>query len=147
MTPARKWLNKSEVEKTVDTRIARHFTEHNKRIDERLSRQDTQLAEIRATQTANHEENSKRQDRSEKALANLLQLGENQIQIQKGRDEQAEIFRRAKEDAERRKDERWSRWKTWVSIAVGLVTLFSALGIFNYLHRFFLTGHLFSPTH
>ncbi len=146
MSPPREWLSRLEVERTVDDRIAHHFTERDKRIDERLSRQDTALAEIRATQTANHQENRERQNKTEKSLANLLQLGENQLLIQKGRDEQAEIYRTHLAAEIQIKDERWARWKTRVSIAVGLVTLFSALGISSYLHRLITTGHLF-PAH
>jgi 23S rRNA pseudoU1915 N3-methylase RlmH len=145
MTPAREWLKKDEVIQLVNDTVQKLFSEHNKKIDLRLNAQDVVLAEIKATQTANHAENSRRQDKTEKALSNLLQLGENQVLIQQGRDEQADENRKALADEIRRKDKSWERWKTRITVAAGLFTLFSGLGLLNYLHRLFLTGHLFSP--
>lgn len=145
MTPSREWLKREEIVTLVHETVQGLFSEHTKKIDVRLSAQDNTLAEIKATQLANHQENRQRQDKTEKSLSNILQLGENNLLIQKGRDEQAEIYRQHLADEIRTKEERWARWKTRVSIAVGLVTLFSALGISTYLHRLIVTGHLFPP--
>lgn len=145
MTPPREWLKRDEIINLVHETVQGLFTEHNRKIDLRLNAQDFVLAEIRATQTANHAENSRRQDKTEKALSNLLQLGENQVLIQQGRDEQTETNRRVLADEVRRKDKSWERWKTRITVAAGIFTLFSGLGLLNYLHRLFLSGHLFPP--
>lgn len=136
MTPSRESMTRQEIVQLVHDIVDPLFREHNQKIDLRLTAQDITLAEIKSKQDSFHAENRRRLDLVEKDTKNILQFHELEQQRQKIEREAAD-----------KRDKSWDRWKTRITLAAAIMTLFSALGIGNYIHQLFLSGHLFPPVH
>lgn len=136
MAPTREWLNRNQIEEIIDRRVEKLFAEYTRTVDGRLNGQDLVLNSIRTTQENFHVENRRRLDSLEADTKKILQY-------HTADDEMRRLRLQQQDD----RDKKWDRWKVRITVVAAIVTIFSMLGIFNYLHHWYMTGQLFPLGH
>lgn len=144
MTPSREWLKKDEIVTLVHETVEGLFSAYTQKVNERLNSQDKELATIRANQDNFHAENKRRLDGVEKDTKNILQFQMLEQERQKGREQAEAKYLRDRDARELYRSQRLDRFKNWATIIAALVGVFSALGISNFVHRWAVTGHIFT---